>query len=203
MAGLVQAPVAGDEIDDTRSEAARIADRIEDLRHDAEVKTEEYLDAKLARERLDGEIAEAAERADRSGLQLESLQGEVRDVALESYMADGSASEASGIIGSGDAGDVSRRRGYAESVGADGHDLLDELRGTEARADGDARSLEELQAQAAETEAQISRSKDETEGRMTELYIGGGQMIHAPHSGSSVHIVSIYYWSALVGGGRV
>ncbi len=89
-------------------------------------------------------------------------------MALESYMADGSTSEASGIIGSGDASDVSRRRGYAESVGADSDDLLDELRGTEARADADARTLEELQAEAAETEAQISRSRDETEARLTD-----------------------------------
>ena len=35
------------------------------------------------------------------------------------------------------------------------------------------------------------------------LYIGGGQMIHAPHTGSVVQIQSIYYWSALTGGGRI
>lgn len=35
------------------------------------------------------------------------------------------------------------------------------------------------------------------------LYIGGGQMIHAPRTGSFVEIQSIYYWSALVGGGRI
>ncbi|HEX7135442.1 MAG TPA: NlpC/P60 family protein [Iamia sp.] len=35
------------------------------------------------------------------------------------------------------------------------------------------------------------------------LYIGGGQMIHAPHTGSVVQIQDIYYWSALSGGGRI
>ena len=35
------------------------------------------------------------------------------------------------------------------------------------------------------------------------LYIGGGQMIHAPHTGDVVKVSSIYYWSALVGGGRI
>ena len=35
------------------------------------------------------------------------------------------------------------------------------------------------------------------------LYIGGGQMIHAPHTGSTVQIESIHYWSALSGGGRI
>lgn len=35
------------------------------------------------------------------------------------------------------------------------------------------------------------------------LYIGGGQMIHSPHTGSVVQVSSIYYWSALVGAGRV
>ncbi|HEY4377935.1 MAG TPA: NlpC/P60 family protein [Acidimicrobiales bacterium] len=35
------------------------------------------------------------------------------------------------------------------------------------------------------------------------LYIGGGAMIHAPHTGSYVQISSIYYWKALVGAGRV
>jgi cell wall-associated NlpC family hydrolase len=35
------------------------------------------------------------------------------------------------------------------------------------------------------------------------LYIGGGQMIHAPRTGKNVEIQSIYYWSALVGGGRI
>lgn len=39
--------------------------------------------------------------------------------------------------------------------------------------------------------------------RHVGLYIGGGEMIHAPHTGSYVQVASIYYWSALVGGGRV
>ena len=35
------------------------------------------------------------------------------------------------------------------------------------------------------------------------LYIGGGEIIHAPHEGSYVQIASMYYWSDLVGAGRV
>jgi cell wall-associated NlpC family hydrolase len=35
------------------------------------------------------------------------------------------------------------------------------------------------------------------------LYIGGGQIIHAPHTGSYVQVASMYYWSDLVGAGRV
>ncbi len=35
------------------------------------------------------------------------------------------------------------------------------------------------------------------------LYIGGGQIIHAPHTGSYVQVESMYYWSALVGAGRI
>jgi cell wall-associated NlpC family hydrolase len=35
------------------------------------------------------------------------------------------------------------------------------------------------------------------------LYIGGGQIIHAPGSGQYVRIDSVYYWSQLAGAGRV
>ena len=35
------------------------------------------------------------------------------------------------------------------------------------------------------------------------LYIGGGQIIHAPHTGSYVQVASMYYWSDLAGAGRV
>lgn len=35
------------------------------------------------------------------------------------------------------------------------------------------------------------------------LYIGGGQIIHAPHTGDVVKITSMSYWSDLVGAGRV
>jgi cell wall-associated NlpC family hydrolase len=35
------------------------------------------------------------------------------------------------------------------------------------------------------------------------LYIGGGQIIHAPHTGSYVQIASVNYWSDVAGAGRV
>ena len=35
------------------------------------------------------------------------------------------------------------------------------------------------------------------------LYIGGGQIIHAPHTGSYVQVASVYYWSDVAGAGRV
>ncbi len=35
------------------------------------------------------------------------------------------------------------------------------------------------------------------------LYIGGGQIIHAPHAGSYVQIASISYWSDIAGAGRL
>ncbi|MGZ4693987.1 MAG: NlpC/P60 family protein [Acidimicrobiales bacterium] len=35
------------------------------------------------------------------------------------------------------------------------------------------------------------------------LYIGGGQIIHAPHTGSYVQIASISYWSDIAGAGRL
>jgi cell wall-associated NlpC family hydrolase len=35
------------------------------------------------------------------------------------------------------------------------------------------------------------------------LYIGGGQIIHSPHTGSYVQVASVYYWSDMKGVGRV
>jgi cell wall-associated NlpC family hydrolase len=35
------------------------------------------------------------------------------------------------------------------------------------------------------------------------LYIGNGQIIHAPNSRSVVRIDSVYYWNELVGAGRI
>ena len=35
------------------------------------------------------------------------------------------------------------------------------------------------------------------------LYIGGGQIIHAPRTGSHVQIASVHYWSSIAGAGRI
>jgi cell wall-associated NlpC family hydrolase len=35
------------------------------------------------------------------------------------------------------------------------------------------------------------------------IYVGGGQIIHAPHEGGVVQYDSVYYWDDLVGAGRV
>ena len=35
------------------------------------------------------------------------------------------------------------------------------------------------------------------------LYIGGGQIIHSPRTGSYVQVASVHYWSDIAGAGRV
>ena len=85
-AATITGPAAGDEIDDARSDAEQVADRIEELEHDAEVLTERYLDAQLARTTLEDQIADARERAERSGAELERSRRDLRAVAVEGYV---------------------------------------------------------------------------------------------------------------------
>jgi cell wall-associated NlpC family hydrolase len=163
-------PASGDEITDARAEAERIADRIEELQHESEALTEEYLDAKLAREQLDERIAEAEERAQRSGAELDELSGQLREVAVESFMSGGDVDHATqALMGAASAIDVGARRGYADSVESDGDDLVDSFRGVEAIARSDARTLEELRAEAERTEAAVRDNKDATEASLAEL----------------------------------
>lgn len=35
------------------------------------------------------------------------------------------------------------------------------------------------------------------------VYVGGGQVVHAPHTGSTVKYDSLYFWDAIVGAGRL
>jgi len=168
LAGVVTGPASGDEIDDARTEAERITDRIEELEHEAEVLTERYLDAQLARTTLEEQIAEAEERADRSGAQLEEARTDLRDVAVEGYMSEGSTTGIA-VLGASDATEVSARRGYTEALARDSDDLLDAYRGQERRADRDARTLDDLLAEAQTAEAAIDESRTETEARIAEL----------------------------------
>ncbi len=167
---MVTGPASGDEIDDARTEAERIADRIEELQHEAEVLTERYLDAQLARTTLEDQIAEARDRADRSGARLDEARDELRAAAVEGYMSDRGASEgAAALLGASDAGDATARRGYADALARDTDDMVDAYRGQERRADGDARALDDLLADAEAAEAEIEESRGQTQARIAEL----------------------------------
>jgi cell wall-associated NlpC family hydrolase len=167
LVGAITGPASGDEIDDARTEAERIADRIEELQHEAEVLAERYLDAQLARTTLEDQIADAEERAQRSGAVLEEARADLRAVAVEGYLrADGGGAS---ILGAGDATEATLRRGYTSSLARDEDDLLDAYRGQQRRAGQDARSLDDLLAEASDTEAEIEESRAETEARIAEL----------------------------------
>ncbi len=162
-------PSAGDEIDDTRSEAARIADQIEDLQHDAEVLTERFLDAQVQRQELEGQIADAQARADRSGAQLDAARDDLRAFTVQSYVDEGAATPADVVLGASDASDVTVRRGYAHAVALDGDDLVDQYRGAERRATRDSTRLDALLADAQAAEDAIDESRSATEERVAEL----------------------------------
>jgi cell wall-associated NlpC family hydrolase len=166
--GAVTGPASADEIDDARTEAERITDRIEELGHDAEVLTERYLDAQLARTSLEDQIADAEERADHSGAQLDEARADLRSVAVEGYMSDGGTAGLA-LLGASDATEVSARRGYSQALVRDEDDLIDAYRGQERRADRDARTLDDLLAEAEAAEAEIDESRTETEARIAEL----------------------------------
>jgi cell wall-associated NlpC family hydrolase len=168
LAGAITGPASGDEIDDARTEAARIADRIEELEHEAEVLTERYLDAQLARTTLEDQIADARERADRSGALLEESRTELRGVAVEGFMRGGSDGDTT-VLEAGDATEVSLRQGYTRFLAGDEDDLLDAYRGQARRAEGDARALDDLLADAEAAEAEIEETRNGTEARLAEL----------------------------------
>jgi cell wall-associated NlpC family hydrolase len=168
--GSLTGPASGDEIADARTEAERIADRIEELEHDAEVLTERYLDAQLARTTLEDQIADARQRADRSGAALAEARTELRSVAVEGYMSEGGdASAGTALFGADDPTDVTARQGYTEALASDSDDALDAYRGEERRAHGDARALDDLLAEAEAAEAEIDESRAATEARIAEL----------------------------------
>ncbi len=170
--GLVGGPTWADEISDTRSEAARIADRMEELQHEAEVLTEQYLDAKLAREQLDERITDARGRAERSRADAAVLEDDLREFAVEVYVSGGGGGidlATAAVLGASDASEIGRRRGYARSISSDGEDLADQYRGAAATADADTRALEGLLAEAERVEADIADRQADTEARIAEL----------------------------------
>jgi len=168
--GVIAGPISADEITDTRSEAARIADRIEELRHEAEVLTEQYLDAQLARRQLDERITAARRRAQESETDRDALGSDLRQFAVESYMDGGGLdSGAAAVLGAGDANDIGRRRGYARAVSSDGADLSDRYRGAADSAAEDAATLQALLDRAEQAEADIAERRNGTEERIAEL----------------------------------
>lgn len=167
----VAGPSSADELGDTRSEAEQVADRIEELQHSAEVLTEEYLDAQLAREQLDAQIADARRRAEQSTRDRDAVGSRLRDVAVEAYMSGGSAIDpgTDALLGASDANEATRRRGYAAALGEDTADLSDRYRGAASAAADDAEDLQALLERAEAVEADIAERRAATEERLTEL----------------------------------
>lgn len=165
--GAFVGPAGSDEISETREEAARLADRIEELRHQAEVDTERFLDAQLAREELEADIAEAEDRAAASRDELTEVSDATRDAAVATYVRTGSQPNA--LFGAVDANDVTVRQGYVDVVGRGNDDLIDAYRGAERRASGDARALDDLLTEAEAAEAEADQARRDTEDRIAEL----------------------------------
>lgn len=157
---LPTAAVEASPIDDKKAEAARIADEVTSLGVQVELLGEELAEAETEVADLTESVAAAEARLAETAAATKSVQDEVRDRAVESYVRGGDLATADDLAGAG--GDSAVAETYLESINGNRQDTLDQLRAL--RLDESARRSE-LEA----TEAEATRARDAVAQRKLDV----------------------------------
>jgi cell wall-associated NlpC family hydrolase len=158
----------GDPISDKRSEAARVADRLEELQEQAEVLAEQYNDARLALAQVEAKVEAAQERVADAKASLRRRTADVAEYAVNAYVLGDQGSGAVEVLSATDGTEVGRRQGYASAAIGNREDLLDRLRSARAEASADTRKLREVRKAAADAKARLDAKRQAAQEAVDE-----------------------------------
>jgi cell wall-associated NlpC family hydrolase len=120
-------PAGADPIADKRAEAARVADKIDQLNERLEVLYEDVAEARATVSELESGIASTEAKLAETVAQAEATKSQIRDQAIQSYI-NGYVGFDPGLSSVSSLTDVAAAQQYSEVVIADGSDAVDQLR---------------------------------------------------------------------------
>jgi cell wall-associated NlpC family hydrolase len=143
------------------TDAAQAAQLVADASHELEVVTEQLNEAKVQLEQQQAAAASADQAAAEAQAQLDSLDGQVRQLARSAYTSEG-FSRLDVLLTSGSADELMHQLGTLDAIAGHTAQQLAEV------ADA-ANAAERAQADADEAEAEAKRTVDEIAAQQTEL----------------------------------
>ncbi|MAT05166.1 MAG: hypothetical protein CL424_09000 [Acidimicrobiaceae bacterium] len=174
--------VAAAGVDDARREVERIVDELDRLHTQADILAEDYAEAVDQKNQLDVEVAEAEQRVAAKQAELNSLRGDLSEVAIRSFT--GAGTDVLGPLFSSPTqyGEGLQRDQYSRvalSVGTTTTDDLDELiadldqekadlESKRAQVEALTETISEKQAQTEQFTAQYVEARTEAEARLGE-----------------------------------
>jgi cell wall-associated NlpC family hydrolase len=176
--------VVASPVDDQRREVQRIVDELERLEERSDILTEDYVVAVDEKNRLDAEVAAAAERVAAKEAELAELRGELSEVAVRSFTGAGTDVLGPLFSNAGAYNDDQQRDQYSRvalSVGTVTSDDLDQLVAElqDERADLESKrsQAESLAEQLATQQAETDALREEYLQRRAEAEAELGQLI--------------------------
>lgn len=164
----VLAPASGaDELGDKQAQAEQISRRLGELDTDMELLGEEYNQARVRLEQVQGDVDQAAKRVDSANAELAGRRSQLAGYAVVAYIK-GGQSDLPDILLKGTGPDVSRRIEYLQAASANQRQLIDDVRAAQGSADTRLADLRTDRARAESLRDELAQKKDHTEKAASE-----------------------------------
>lgn len=152
-------PAAAQSVDDKRSEAKQIAQRLAELQDQQQELSAKYERANFERRQADEKVAEAQAESDETNRELDARREDLRKFAVTAYEG-GSDTPSMAALMSDEANDGTVAKFYLESTTGNRGDLIDSLRSAQAAADEKLDELNAARDDAAARVKEIDEARD-------------------------------------------
>jgi cell wall-associated NlpC family hydrolase len=164
---LAPGVASADPVTDKREEARREAEKLEELAHQAEVLTEEYNDAVLKQQQIQGEVDAATTRANEANAELDKRREDMADFAIDAYVMGGTDAQVPSAL-KHDPKDSAKLQEYADVAVGDRPKLIKQFRKAKADAEKQIEELSDAKAEADEVSKTVEVKMREAQAAVDE-----------------------------------
>jgi cell wall-associated NlpC family hydrolase len=159
---LAPGVASADPVSDKREEAKREAEKLEELAHQAEVLTEEFNDAVLKQQQIQGEVDAATARADEANAELDKRRDEMAAFAVDAYVMGGAEAQVPSAL-KHDLEDSAKLQEYADAAVGDRPKLIRQFRKAKEAAEKQIDELGDAKAEADEVSKTVDAKMREVQ----------------------------------------
>jgi cell wall-associated NlpC family hydrolase len=161
------ASVAADPLEDKRNEAKQIADKLHEIEVHAELLTEEYNDAVLRQQELQGQIDAATIRVNEADAEVKQRRLEMKEFAVDAYVRGGTEAAVPSAL-QHDLNVSAKVEQYADAAVGDPVKLIKQFKAAKAEAEKQVKELDEAKAEADEVSRTVDSKLVETKAAVDE-----------------------------------